>query len=73
MVSVGPTKTLSFDEIIPKNSVRVTADGMIYAVDLTMVITGKSRDQSGGIIRTLPEENFPSRKFLERNTGGKGN
>ena len=40
-------KTLSFDEIIPGNSVRVTSDGMIYAVDLVMVITGKNRNDAG--------------------------
>ena len=40
-------KTLSFDEIIPGNGVRVTSDNMIYAVDLTMVITGKHRNESG--------------------------
>ena len=47
MLSVCPTKTLSFDEIIPGNGVRVTSDNMIYAVDLTMVITGKHRNESG--------------------------
>jgi hypothetical protein len=73
MVSVGPTKTLSFDEIIPGNSVRVTEDGMIYAVDLTMVITGKSRDQAGLALRNLSEETFQSIKFIDRNTGGRGN
>ena len=40
-------KTLSFDEIIPGNSVRVTSDNMIYAVDLVMVITGKNRNDAG--------------------------
>ena len=34
-------KTLSFDEILPGNSVRVSHDNMIYAVDLVMVITGE--------------------------------
>ena len=39
-------KTLSFDEIIPGNSVRVTSDNMIYAVDLVMVIVGKTRNEA---------------------------
>ena len=39
-------KTLSFDEIIPGNSVRVTSDGMIHAVDLVMVIVGKTRNEA---------------------------
>ena len=64
-------KTLSFDEIIPGNSVRVTSDGMIYAVDLTMVITGKNRDDAGMVLRRLPEE--MSDKLTEKKTGGQGN
>ncbi len=46
MLSLCPTKTLSFDEIIPGNGVRVTSDNMIYAVDLTMVIAGKNRNDA---------------------------
>ena len=70
---MGSIKALSFDEIIPGNSVRVTSDNMIYAVDLTMVITGKPRDQAGLTLRNLSEESFPSIKFIERPTGGRGN
>ena len=73
MLSLCPTKTLSFDEIIPGNSVRVTSDNMIYAVDLTMVITGGNRNYAGQILRRLPEEMFLSCKLHERSTGGFGN
>ena len=34
-------RALSLDEILPGNSVRVSHDNMIYAVDLVMVITGE--------------------------------
>jgi hypothetical protein len=73
MLKVCPTKSLSFDELIPGNSVRVTGDNMVYAVDLTMVITGKNRNDAGQVLRRLPEENFSSNKMTERNTGGQGN
>ena len=73
MLSLCPTKTLSFDEIIPGNGVRVTSDNMIYAVDLTMVITGGNRNYAGQILRRLPEEMFLSCKLHERSTGGFGN
>ena len=58
-------KTLSFDEIIPGNSVRVTSDGMIHAVDLAMVITGTNRNYAGQVLRRLPEEVFSSSKLHE--------
>ena len=47
MLKVCPTKSLIFDELIPGNNVRVTEDNMIYAVDLTMVITEKNRNEAG--------------------------
>jgi hypothetical protein len=46
MLEVCHTKSLSFDELIPGNSVRVTFDNLIYAVDLTMVITEKNRNEA---------------------------
>jgi len=53
--------------------VRVTPDGLLYAVDLTMVVTGSTRDDSGKALRRLSDENFSSDKLTERNTGGSGN
>jgi hypothetical protein len=46
MLEVCPTKSLSFNELIPGNSVRVTFDNLIYAVDLTMAMTGKDLNHS---------------------------
>ena len=31
---------LRFDEILPGKSVRITEDKLVYAIDLTMAITG---------------------------------
>ena len=59
---MGSIKALSFDEIIPGNSVRVTSDNMIYAVYLTMVITGKTRNDAGQALRNLTEESFQAVK-----------
>ena len=56
-----------------ESSVRTTYDGMIYAVDLTMVVTGLERDQAGLALRRVLKKNLVSIKMIERNTGGKGN
>ena len=66
-------QSLNFEEILPGSSVRVTNDGMIYAVDLVMVISGKNNNDAGKDLRCLAEETFSSAKIAERKTGGKGN
>lgn len=67
--------TISFAEIIQNREadVRVTQDGLIFAVDLVMVMTGKSRDDSGKALRNISDEIFLSVKFTERKLPGKGN
>jgi hypothetical protein len=65
---------LSFEEIVKGRdaSVRVTTDNLIYAVDLAMVVTGKERDYSGQILRTIPNEVFQSGKFIDRQMSNRG-
>lgn len=46
--------------------VRVTEDGLLYAVDLVMVMTGQTRDQTGKIIRRLTNDIFQSDKLSDR-------
>jgi hypothetical protein len=60
----------SFAEIAPgcHSSVKVTDDGLLYAVDLVMAATGKDRDMAGKVIRSLPDQIFQSSKFVERKT-----
>lgn len=67
-------QALSFAEIIKgrDSSVRVTEDGMIYAVDLVMVMTGLSRDDSGKTLRRLSDELFQSDKLSERQFSNHG-
>jgi hypothetical protein len=73
--SADNVKTFSFAEIIQGRdaSVRVTNDGLLYAVDLVMVMTGASRDYAGQHLRRLPDETFSSCKLHDRSFPGKGN
>ncbi len=59
---------LSFAEIVQDRDhvVKVSEDGLLYAVDLVMVMTGKNRDMAGNVLRRLPEDLFQSSKFIER-------
>ena len=72
---LNPRTMISFADVVEGRNafVRVTADKMIYAVDLVMVVTGLSRDDSGKTLRRLSDEIFPSDKFSERTLPGKGN
>ena len=65
--------SLSFNELLPGKSVRVTADNMIYAIDLAMVVTEKNRDDAGKSLRNLSADIFQAGKFVKRDTGGRGN
>jgi hypothetical protein len=48
-----------FSSLVPGARVPVTDDGLVYAVDLTMVITEKNRDESGLALRRLKKKAFP--------------
>ena len=68
-------QAITFEEIIKGRAatVRVTDDGMIFAVDLVMAITGKNRNDAGAVLRGLSDDIFSSAKFAERKIPGKGN
>ena len=59
---------ISFEEIVKGRdaSVRVTDDGLLYAIDLVKVATGQSRDDSGKVLRRLSETIFSAEKFTKR-------
>jgi len=69
------SKCITFAEIVQGRdaSVRVTEDGMIWAVDLIMVVSGKSREDSSKILRDLPEEVFYTEKISVKSMPGTGN
>lgn len=59
---------ISFAEVVRgRNSfVRITEDGLVYAVDLVMAVSGKNRNDAGRVLCHLPEDMFSSVKFTER-------
>jgi hypothetical protein len=54
MSSCAPS-SISFAQLLQGRdvSVRVTSDGLIYAIDLVMVVTGLERDQAGLALRRV--------------------
>ena len=71
---IPQVKTISFEEIVKGRdaSVRVTEDGLLYAVDLVMVVTGSNNDDAGKTLRRLPHDIFHSDKFSERQLSNRG-
>ena len=62
------TTTISFQELVPGSAgVRVTEDNLIWAVDLTVAVTGKNRDEAGMVLRRLSPDIFDSIKMIETN------
>jgi hypothetical protein len=61
-------KIFTFAEVVHgrDSSVRVTDDGLLYAVDLVMVVTGHDQVQSTQILRRLSNEMFHQEKLLNR-------
>ena len=55
---MAQSKMISFDELITgrDSSVRVTSDNLLYAVDLAMAGTGKSRNYAGQVIYLTHEK-----------------
>ena len=61
-------KSFSFAEIVHgrDSSVRVTDDGLLYAVDLVMVVTGKNCNHSNECLRDLDPSLFNNDNFVIR-------
>ena len=60
--------SISFAEIVKDrdSSVRVTGDGLLNAVDLAMVMTGKNCNHSNEILRDINQSLFNNEKFVIR-------
>ena len=67
-------KLFSFAEIVHgrESSVRMTDDGLLFAVDLVMVVTGKDRDYAGQVLRSISHEILHPGKFHERQLSTRG-
>jgi hypothetical protein len=63
---VQNTKYMSFAEIIQsrESNVKVSPDGLIHAVDLVMVMTGKNRNHSNETLRTMNPSLFNQEKYV---------
>ena len=63
---VQNTKYVSFAEIIQirESNVKVSPDGLIHAVDLVMVMTGKNRNHSNETLRTMNPSLFNQEKYV---------
>ena len=70
----GPgLKCISFAELVQDRNatVRVADDGLLDVVDMVMMATGKSRDDSGKALRRVIEDGgFEPSKIVERTTPG---
>ena len=57
--------TLSFHELVPGcPGVRMTENKRIWAVDLTMMVTGKNRNDANECLRDLKQEIFNKENFI---------
>ena len=64
---------LCFDALVPNGHVTVTEDGLLYAVELVMLVASKDRNQAGETLRTLDKDVFSQEKVLIRSMPGRGN
>jgi len=66
-------RTIAFDELVPgSDGVRITEDGLIWALDLVMVVTGKNNNEAGEVLRRLKHDIFDSSKLLETHLTANG-
>jgi len=62
---MSATKSISFDELVKgrESTVRVTADGLIYVVDLVVVVTTKNKHDAARVIKDLSNDTFSQVTF----------
>jgi len=65
---------ISFEEIVQGRDsiVRVTDDSLLYAVDLAMVVTGKTAKEACRNLRGIPEHAFSKTKYVKRMISTRG-
>lgn len=63
----------NFGELVPNGHVTVSKDGMFYATELSMLVTGKDRQHANNAILDLKPEIFNTQKLVVRSMPGRGN
>ena len=67
-------RTISFSTVVKDRNaqVRVTEDGLLHAVELVVLVTGKNNDDASKSLRNLSETVFKSSKFIQRQISTRG-
>ena len=67
-------KHVSFAEVVQgrESTVRITDDKLVFAIDLAIVVSGKSRNEAGMAIRRISETAMSSINMIERKIPGTG-
>ena len=66
-------RVFNFKELVPNGHVTVTEDGMLYAVELVMLVTGKDRVHANSTLYGIKEEHFNYQKLVTKRMPGRGN
>jgi len=66
-------RVFNFKELVPNGHVTVTEDGMLYAVELVMVVNGSNRVVANHTLSRVKEEHFSLSKLSIKKMPGKGN
>lgn len=66
-------RVFNFKELVPNGHVTVTEDGMLFAVELVMVVTGKDRVHANSTLYKIKEEHFCYQNLVIKKMPGKGN
>lgn len=66
-------RVFNFKELVPNGHVTVTEDGMLYAVELVMVVNGCNRVAANNTLSRVKEEHFSCSKLSIKKMPGKGN
>lgn len=74
-VHIAPTfgrRMISFAEIIHdrKTAVRVTDDGLVFAIDLVMALTGRDKNNANQSLRAINDEDFHMENYVMRPISG---
>jgi len=62
---MSATKSISFEELVKGSisTVRVTADRLLYVVDLVVVVTTKNKHDAARVIKDLSNDTFSQVTF----------